>query len=81
MTKVTITDCRKQIHDLADNVSHHGERVCVCRNGKPAFVMVPIDDAEALIALEDKIDIQQAREALKKGDFIGLDELKNELGI
>jgi prevent-host-death family protein len=81
MTTVTITDCRKQIHELADEVSHHGKRVCVNRNGKPAFVMVPIDDAEALIAIEDKIDIQEARKALKKGDFIGLNELKDELGI
>ena len=81
MTTVTITDCRKQIHELADDVSHHGKRVCVNRNGKPAFVMVSVEDAEALIALEDKIDVQEARKALKKGDFVGLDELKAELGI
>jgi len=81
MTTITITDCRKQIHELADMVSHHGERVCVKRNGKPAFVMVPVDDAEALISLEDKIDIQEARKALKKGDFVSLSKLEDELGI
>lgn len=81
MTTITITNCRKQIHELADMVAHHGERVCVNRNGKPAFVMVPIDDAEALIALEDKIDIQAGHKALKKGDFISLSELEDQLGI
>lgn len=81
MTTITITDCRKQIHEFADMVSHHGERVCVSRNGKPAFVMVPIDDAEALMTLEDKIDIQEARKALKKGDFVSLSKLEDELGI
>ena len=81
MTEISITDCRKQIHEMADIVAHHGERVCVNRNGKPAFVMVPIDDAEALIALEDKIDIQEATKALKKGEFVSLDKLQEELGI
>ena len=81
MTSITITDCRKNIHDLADMVFHHGERVCVNRNGKPAFFMVPVDDAEALMTLEDRIDIQAARKALKKGNFIGLSELEDELGL
>ncbi len=38
------------------------------------------NDAEKLTA-EDLADIRAAKRALKKGEFISLDELKTELGI
>jgi len=81
MTTVTITDARPKLRKLADRVCHHGERICVERNGEPAFVMVSFEDFEAIEALEEKIDIHEAKKALKKGKFIPLERLEAELDL
>ncbi len=81
MTTVTITDLRPHLSEYADNVCFHGERIVVERKGKPAFAMVSVEDVEAIEALEEKIDIQEAKKALKKGRFIPLEKLEAELGL
>ena len=81
MTTITITEARPQLRKLADRVCHQGERICVERNGETVFVMVSFEDFEALEALEEKIDIQTATKALKKGKFIPLERLEAELGL
>ncbi len=81
MTTITITEARPQLRKLADRVCHHGERICVERNGEPAFVMVSFEDFEAIEAFEEKIDIREATKALKKGKFIPLEKLEAELGL
>ncbi len=81
MTTITITEARPLLRKLADRVSHLGERICVERNGEPVFVMVSYEDFEAIEALEEKIDIQEAKKAMKKGKFIPLEKLESELGL
>ena len=81
MTTLTITKARLQLRKLADRVCHHGERICIERNGEPAFVMVSFGDFEAIEAFEEKIDIQEATKALRKGKFIPLEKLEAELGL
>jgi len=81
MTKVTITNFRPQIRKLADQVCHHGERICVERNGEPAFAMISYEDLEALEAMEDLIDLAEAKKALKEGNFVDLDDLIKELKL
>ena len=81
MTTLTITEARPQLRKLADRVCHHGERICIERNGEPAFVMVSFEDFKAMEAIEEKIDIQEAKKALKTGKFIPLEKLKAELGL
>jgi len=43
--------------------------------------MVSFEDFEAIEALEEKIDIQEAKKGLKKGKFIPLEQLESELGL
>ena len=62
-------------------MAHHGERICIERNGEPAFAMVPIEDMETLEALEDKADIKAARKALKDSYSVPLEQVKKELGL
>jgi prevent-host-death family protein len=81
MTKVSITELRPQIRKLADLVCHHGERICVERNGEPAFAMISYEDLEALEAMEDLIDLAEAKKALKEGNFVDLDDLIKELRL
>ena len=81
MTTITITDLRPHLRGYADRVCFNGERIIVERNGEPAFAMVSVEDCEALEAIEEKIDIEEARRALKKGKFIPLEKLEAELGL
>lgn len=81
MTVVKVSEFRSDISDYANKVAYTGERICVERNNKPLFAIVPIDDMELLEHLEDQMDLELAKEALKKGKFIGFDSLKKELGL
>ena len=58
-----------------------GERICIEKNNKAAVAIVSAEDLEMIEALEDKIDIEEAKKALKKGKFITLEALKKQLGV
>ena len=76
-----MTDARHDFTGIANQVCFFGERIYVKRNGKPAFAIVPIEDAEVLEALEDKIDLEDALKSLKEPGIIRLKDLKRKLGI
>jgi len=81
MTSLSITKVRDYISEYADQVKHHGERIIVKRNGKPAFAMVSVEDAELLEALEDEMDIAAAKKALRKGKFTSWEQVKKKLRL
>ncbi len=63
------------------------ERVVLTRDGRPVAALVPIEDVEALEALEDEIDSRLADEALARWEAAGrppgttLEELAERWGI
>ena len=81
MTTISISLIREHLADIVSKVSFAGERVCIERNGKPACALVSIEDLRLLEAIEDRGDIEAAKEALARNDFVGLDELQKELGL
>jgi len=81
MTKVSMTKARQDFTNIANRVMFGDERICIQKNNKPAFGLVPAEDLEILEALEDKIDVQAAKAALKKGRFIDLKVLAKQLGV
>ncbi len=81
MTKVSMTKARRDFTDIAERVMYGNERICIQKNNKAAFALVPVEDVEILEALEDKIDIQAAKAAIKKGKFIDLKVLAKQLGV
>jgi len=81
MTTLKMSDVREKLSECANEVAYKGERILVDRNGKPVFVMISVEDLELLELLEDKLDIFAADEALKRNDFVGIDELKKRLGL
>ncbi len=81
MTKVSMTQARRDFTDIAQRVMYGDERICVQKNNKPAVAVVPVSDIEFLEALEDKIDLEEALKSLKKPGFIRLKDLKKKLGI
>ncbi len=81
MTNLSISQARSQISELANEVAYAKERICIERNGKAVAVLVPLEDVLLLEHLEDKMDLELVKKALKRGDFIGLEELKKELNL
>jgi len=81
VVKVSITQVRPSLRELADKVRFYNERVCVNRNGEPVFAMVSIDDLKLLEAIEDEMDIKAAEAVLKKGGkLIPLEKVRKRLG-
>ncbi|MXV95313.1 MAG: type II toxin-antitoxin system Phd/YefM family antitoxin [Gemmatimonadetes bacterium] len=81
MTRVAATKLRSTISDLLDRVVHHGERVAVERYGKPVAAQVSSKDLELLEAIEDRIDVEAAREALREPGRRRWDEVRAELAL
>jgi prevent-host-death family protein len=63
MTTIPISEAREHLADLGNRVSLRGERVVVERRGKNLFALVPVEDAELLERLEDKLDLDAIRAA------------------
>lgn len=81
MTTVSVSNCREQIADLGNKAAYAGQRICVERSHKPFFAIVPIEDLQLLEYLEDKIDLETAKVALKRNDFLPWEQAKQELGL
>jgi len=81
MTVISMTNARNDFTELANGVMFNRERVCISKNNKPAFALVPIEDLQALEALEDKIDLHEALKALKEPGSISLKAFKKKLGL
>lgn len=81
MTTLSMTDARQDFTVLANKVMFSGMRICISKNNKPAFALVPLEDVQTLEALEDKIDLDEALKALKEPGSIGLKAFKKKLGF
>ena len=66
MSTITAKEARRTFTDLLARAAYGKERVTVTRNGKPVAVLVPVEDAEALEALEERIDLEDVRKRAKE---------------
>jgi prevent-host-death family protein len=66
MTTMTAKEARRCFADLLARASYGKERVTLTRNGKPVAVLVSVEDAEALEALEERIDLEDVRRRSKE---------------
>lgn len=84
MGQVSTVDARAQLSDIINRAAFGKERITLTRRGKEIVAVVPIEDVKLLEALEDKIDLEEARVALaeaeKKGT-VSWAKIKKELGI
>ncbi len=80
--KLPTSQARSEFAEIVNEVAFRGERVVLQRHGKDVAAIVPIADFELLEELEDRIDLDLARKALKeKESRVPFDKLKRELGI
>jgi prevent-host-death family protein len=69
---------------VINRAAYGKERVILTRRGKPVVAVVPIEHIDALEALEDRVDIEEAHKKLadtEKEGTVPFDEVKEELGL
>ena len=82
MVRIAASEAREDFAETINQVVYRGERIVLHRRGKNLAAIVPIADLELLEALEDSIDVEAARKALKqRGRNIPLKKIKAQLGL
>ena len=84
MGQVNTVNARAQFSEIINRAAFGKERVTLTRRGKEIVAVVPIEDVQLLEALEDKIDLDEARAALvesKKKGTVSWEKIKKELGL
>ena len=62
-------------------MAYKGDRISIRRHGKPMAVLVSVEDAALLDAIEDQLDVVAAKKALKEKGSIPWAEVKKRLGL
>jgi prevent-host-death family protein len=84
MGQVSTVNARKQISEVINRAAFGKERMILTRRGKEVAAVVPIEDVKVLEALEDRMDLEEARAALvqaKGKRTVPWSKLKKELGL
>jgi prevent-host-death family protein len=81
MTSVSVSGMRDELAELLNRVAYNHERVRIDRHGKTVAVLVPVEDAELLDQLEDRLDLEAARAALKEKKSLPWTQVKARLGL
>jgi antitoxin YefM len=82
---VPVREFRTHLADLLDEVADRREHITVTRRGRPAAVMVPVDEYEALEATAEILSdeptltaIRRGLDDLAAGEVVSLDEVRAE---
>jgi prevent-host-death family protein len=81
MSKITAVDARQQFADIINRSTYAKERIVLTRRGKDVAAVVPIEDLKLLEEIEDHIDLEAARKALKESGSVPWEKVKAELGL
>ena len=84
MGQINTVNARAQFSEIINRAAFGKERVTLTRRGKEIVAVVPIEDVKLLEALEDKIDLEDARAALaeaKRKGTVSWEKIKKELGL
>lgn len=84
MTDIPIEDARDRISGVINRPAYGKGRVILTRRGSELVAVGPIEDVRLLDALEDRLDLEEARIALAEVEQEGTvpwERLKTELGL
>jgi len=84
MARLAASKVREGFSDTINRVAYGRERVILHRRGKEVAAVVPMEDLKLLEALEDRIDLDEARRSLahaKKHGTIPWEKVKAGLGL
>jgi prevent-host-death family protein len=86
MARIPASKVREGFSDTLNRVAYGRERVILHRRGKDVAAVVPMEDLKLIEAIEDRMDLEDARKALagmkRKGHKpIPWEKLKAQLGL
>lgn len=84
MSLISTVNAREEFSDVINRAAYGKERVVLTRRGRKVAAVVPIEDVALLEALEDRLDLEDARRALadmKKNGAIPWAQIKAELDL
>ena len=81
MTHMSVTKARSEFAEIVNRAAYGHERIVITRRGKNVAAVVPAEDMDLLEELENRMDIEAAREALKEEGSIPWEKVKADLGL
>jgi prevent-host-death family protein len=82
MAKMTVSEAQSALARTVRRVLEERERVTLTEGGKPVAAIVTAEDLAFLEALEDRIDLEEARKAIvEDGASLPWEQIKAELGL
>ena len=81
MSRLTASRARQGFADALNRVAYGKERIVLHRRGKDLAALIPVDDLALLEEIEDRVDVEAARRALKEKGSIPWDKIKKDLGL
>ncbi len=83
MAEIAVADARRNFSDAVNRVAYGKERLVIKRRGKGIAAIVPMEDLDAIEAIENKIDLAEARRILsnKREKPIPWEKAKKQLGL
>ncbi len=82
--EISFSEARDNFAEVANEVAYAGKRVILTRKGKKIVAMISIDDLETLEAIENQVDLDDAKKALadvKKNGSISWESIKKKLDL
>jgi len=82
MSSITTASAREHFSEIINRSSYGKERIVLSRRGKDLAAIVPMEDLKLIEIIEDKLDLQDAENAIKEAKqkgTISLDEFKKEI--
>ena len=78
---IGVAEIRDNLADALNRVCYQGERIVLERRGKGVAVLVSMEDLGLLEAIEDKLDVTEAKRALAEDGFVPLEDIESRLGL
>ncbi len=80
---IAMREARQNLSELVNRVAYGNERISLTRKNKPVAVLVSLDDAKILEALENKADLKDLEAMIKEelGETVSWEEARRELGL
>lgn len=82
--RMAVSEARDDFAETINRVAYRGERILIDRHGKDVAAVVPVEDLRLLEAMEDRMDLSEAREVLAEAKSEGTTSwkaLKAELSL
>jgi prevent-host-death family protein len=81
MPRLSASKAREEFAEVVNRAAYKGERTLLHRRGKDVAAVVPVADLVLLEQIEDRMDLEAAREAMKEPGTVSWEKVKKHLGL